>query len=265
MSTECTCRVCGSATASFFQKQLAQKYQVNFYQCPDCGHVQTEAPYWLEEVYANLNFASDTGMVSRSIGMGQMTVALAGRLGIDGEVPCLDFGAGTGMTVRLCRDYGMNSFYYDRYASNIFALGFEASRLPAGTRPRLVTAFEVAEHFPDPLANFQEIFAFEPEYVFISTSLYTGQGPDWWYFVDNGQHVAFYTEESLRRVAQHFGYQVVSDYDIHLFSRQPIPKNLLKKIRRNTPKQCKSYCKRNGSRTVADSDYACKLLAKSEA
>ncbi len=260
MSTQSTCRVCGTEAVPFFQKQLAKKYQVDFYRCPDCGHIQTEPPYWLEEVYANLSFAPDTGMVSRSVGMGQLTVALASRLGISGEEPCLDFGAGTGMMVRLCRDYGMNYHYYDRYATNVFAIGFEADRLPPGTKPRLVTAFEVAEHFPDPLENFKEIFAFEPEHVFISTCLYTGQGPDWWYFLDDGQHVAIYTEESLRRVGRHFGYSLSSDYDIHLFSKSPVPSSILKKIRRNTPKQCKRYCKRHGSRTVDDAEYARKHL-----
>ncbi|QYY37393.1 class I SAM-dependent methyltransferase [Ruficoccus sp. ZRK36] len=188
--------------------------------------------------------------------MGQLTVALADKLGIGGDEPCLDFGAGTGMMVRICRDYGMNYHYYDRYASNVFAIGFEADRLPAGTKPRMITAFEVAEHFPDPMTDFKEIFAFDPEYVFFSTCLYTGQDPDWWYFLDDGQHVAFYTEESLRRLGQAFGYHFCSDYDIHLFSKEPTSKRLLKKIRRSSAKRCKRYRKQFGSRTIPDAEFA---------
>lgn len=256
-----SCRVCGADSSFFFSKTLAYKYEGRYYKCKSCGHVQTQPPNWLDEVYANLTFAPDTGMVARSITTAHYTLALAAQLGIDANEPCFDFGAGTGMLVRICRDHGMNYQYLDRYASNVFAIGFEVDPDITNTKPHLVTAFEVAEHFPDPLKNFKEIFDLDPEFIFFSTRLYEDQGPDWWYFLDDGQHVAIYTEESLRRVGEHFGYQFTSDFDIHLFSRQAVPKKLLKKIRRAPEKAAKAYRKKHGSRTEDDAAHARSMLS----
>ena len=55
----------------------------------------------------------------------------------------------------------------------------------------------MAEHFPDPLKSFGELFQLQPRYILFSTTLYAGEGPDWWYLGEDGQHVAFYTRRSL--------------------------------------------------------------------
>jgi hypothetical protein len=246
------CRVCNSPAPFLFHKLLAGKFNVAHYRCPSCGQVQTESPYWLPEIYADQDFMRDVGMVARSFWTAHLTLALAEVLKISPDDACLDHGAGTGLFVRHCRDHGLNMHYQDRYAKNIFALGFEADRLAATTPKTLVTAFEVAEHFPNPLDDFQALFAGEPQHLFISTRLYEGQGPEWWYFAESGQHVAIYTEESLRRVATHFGYHFQSDFDIHFFSRQKIPWRLLKSIRRHPEKAALRYRKRHGSKIEGD-------------
>ena len=144
------CRVCGQAPGPFFTKRILGKYQVAYFKCPACGQVQTEPPYWLAEAYQQLSFQRDVGMVDRSTWTAKTTVALAHKLGIGPEVPAVDWGAGTGLFVRTCRDHGMNFFYRDPFAANVFAKGFET---PTSVEPGnygLITAFEVAEHFADP-------------------------------------------------------------------------------------------------------------------
>jgi Methyltransferase domain len=259
-AADSTCRVCGKPAQPFFNRRLMEKYDVRFEHCPACGHVQTQPPYWLDEAYANLSFRRDVGMVDRCIWTAQTTVALAGSLGIGPQEPCLDWGAGTGMLVRLCRDYGMNYFYSDRYAKNIFAGGFEAPPAPVPGHFRLITAFEVVEHFPDPRANFEEILRLRPEFFFFSTQLYRDQGPDWWYFSEDGQHVAIYTRESLSVLARAHGYQLASDgCDIHLFSREPVSDRSLENARKKRDAWSEKYRKRHGSRLLPDFEIVKKL------
>ena len=228
------CRVCGAATEPFFTKLILGKHPVTYFKCPSCGQVQTELPYWLQEAYGKSFSQLDVGMADRCIWTALTTVTLARKLDIGPEAPCLDWGAGTGLLVRLCRDYGMNYFYSDPYAENIFATGFGLDPAAQQRAWACVTAFEVAEHLPDPLKNFGEIFQLSPRYLLFSTLLYSGQAADWWYFTDNGQHVAFYTRRSLQVIADHYGYHLASnDCDLHLFSRERVRDGILNSCRKS--------------------------------
>jgi Methyltransferase domain len=246
------CRVCGNATQPFFTKLILGKYHAAYFKCPACGQVQTEPPYWLGEAYARTS-KLDVGMAGRCILTAQTTVALARRLGIAPEQPCLDWGAGTGLFVRLCRDYGMNFFYSDPYAVNVFAAGFERDTRNPPPNWACVTAFEVAEHLPDPLNDFGELFKLSPRFILFSTLLYTGQAADWWYFTNNGQHVAFYTRRSLEIIAGHYGYRLASnDCDLHLFSRAGVRDGILNSCRKARERQSARYRKKHGSRIQSD-------------
>ncbi len=247
------CRVCEKSAQPFFTKLILGKYRVAYFKCPACGQVQTEAPYWLAEAYGGAASKLDVGMADRCIWSALTTVALARRLGIGPQEPCLDWGGGTGLFVRLCRDYGMNFFYTDPYAENIFASGFELDKEHPPPAWSCVTAFEVAEHLPRPLADFGQLFALSPRHIFFSTVLYSGQTADWWYFTDNGQHVAFYTRRSLELIGQHYGYQLSSNAcDLHLFSRERVPDRVLESCRKSREKQAARYRKKYGSRIVGD-------------
>jgi hypothetical protein len=251
VSAAMACRVCAGETQFFFSKQILGKYQVSYFMCRNCGHVQTEQPYWLAEAYREPAWKIDVGMADRCVWTAQTTTALARKLAIGPEEPCLDWGAGTGLFVRLCRDHGLNCFYSDRYAQNIFACGFEAE--PPSQKWTLVTAFEVAEHLPNPMEDFGELLKLGPKYLLFSTLLFERQGADWWYFTNNGQHVAFYTRRSLEVIAQKFGYQLASnDCDLHLFSRERVKNNVLDWARKHREAQAAKYRKKFGSRILAD-------------
>jgi len=247
------CRVCRKNTAYFFMKRILCRYDISYYKCPDCGFVQTEVPFWLEEAYTKLNFRRDIGMVDRSLIAGQTTVALAWRLQIPPNMPCLDWGAGTGLMVRWCRDFGMDFHYFDPYATNVFALGFEEKAPSSSSAYAIVTAFEVAEHFADPVTDFCRLFSLRPQHLLFSTIVYDGQRPDWWYFTDDGQHVAFYTRRSLELIGEQFGYKLISnDRDLHMFTRHRLSNRLLNRIRRSGARLAARYRRRYGSRIEAD-------------
>jgi Methyltransferase domain len=251
-SRTASCRVCGKEAELFFAKKILGKHQVTYFKCSACGHVQTEQPFWLEEAYRNRDYQLDVGMADRCVWSAETMVALARRLKIGPEEPCLDWGAGTGLFVRLCRDYGLNFFYFDPYPQNIFACGFEAD--PAGgLKWTCVSTFEVAEHLADPLKDFGKLFRLSPRYIFFSTWLYAGQSAEWWYFTDNGQHVAFYTRRSLELIGEHYGYRLASNgRDLHLFSKEPVRDRILNACRKRRQKEARRYRRKYGSRIDGD-------------
>ena len=260
--TAIPCRICRAAAQPFFSKLILGKHQVPYFKCPACGQVQTDPPHWLEGAYRGPASKLDVGMADRCIWTAQTTVALARRLGIGPEEPCLDWGSGTGLLVRLCRDYGMNFFYSDPYAVNVFVSGFEWDTKNPPSNWACVTSFEVAEHLPDPLINFGELFKLSPKHILFSTLLYSGQAADWWYFTNNGQHVAFYTRRSLEIIAGHYGYRLASnDCDLHLFSRDRVRDGILNSCRKSREKLSAHYRKRHGSRTLSDFEQVMKLEA----
>jgi len=133
---------------------------------------------------------------------------------------CVDFGAGHGMLVRLMRDRGFNFFWSDLYATNNYARGFERQE---GAKYDFLTAFEVLEHLVDPVTGLEEMMNLS-ENLFVSTCLVPEPPPglsDWWYFEPtNGQHISFYTKESLRILASRFGRHLLSVGPYHLFTRE---------------------------------------------
>jgi len=198
------------------------KYQVHYFRCPDCGTVQTENAWWLEEAYACPLAATDVGAVSRNIALARMVVAVR-MLAVTTEGPCLDVGGGTGLLVRLLRDAGVDCYWEDRYAQNVFARGFEAR----GERHyALLTAFEVLEHLPDPLVHLTDWLA-RSDSVLLTTTLLPASRPrpdEWWYYApETGQHVTIYTAIALHVMAGHLGARLLTDgVRTHLFTRSPV-------------------------------------------
>src|SRR6185437_14647439 len=108
----------------------------------------------------------------------------------------------------------------DRYADPVFARAFSVSTdacVPGGFA--LISAMEVLEHYENPGAELDRLFALKPQAVVASTHVYTGQAADWWYLSpQTGQHVFFYSEKCLKWLAQTHGYDYFRAGWIHVFS-----------------------------------------------
>ena len=57
------CKICGSEASSFDSARILRKYDVDYFECPYCGFIQTEEPYWLTEAYSSAITSSDIGLV----------------------------------------------------------------------------------------------------------------------------------------------------------------------------------------------------------
>lgn len=214
------CKVCDERSDLFGESDVLRKYHVRYFRCATCGFIQTEDPYWLEEAYSSAIARQDVGIMQRNLLNCEVTSAVL-NLFFPKHSNCVDVGAGHGMFVRLMRDRGFNFFWSDRYASNDYARGFECQD---GSTYDFLTAFEVLEHMVDPVADLSKMMD-TSENVFVSTCIVPQPAPgpsDWWYYgPTSGQHISFYTVETLRLLAARFGRSLLSADPYHLFTRKP--------------------------------------------
>lgn len=214
-----SCKVCGAPSTFFGKTDVLKKYRAQYFRCEMCGFIQAETPYWLEEAYSSAIASQDVGIVQRNLLNCELTSAVLNLL-FPNLSSAIDYGAGHGMFVRLMRDRGFNFYWSDLHATNDYARGFEREE---GSNYDFLTAFEVLEHLVDPIEELSKLMSLSDN-VFASTCIVPEPVPglsDWWYFVPStGQHISFYTKESLRLLAARFGRSLLSVGPYHLFTKK---------------------------------------------
>jgi hypothetical protein len=216
------CRLCSGRLEPLFHATVLEKYPAVFFRCANCGSLQTERPYWLDEAYRSSLASSDTGAVYRNLRCHAALVAVARLLRVRGAF--IDYGGGAGLLCRLLRDSGFDAYLWDKYAQPVYAQAFvcEPSDIP-GRAVGLVSAIEVLEHSADPAMEVGALFAVRPHVIFATTVLYRGEGSSWWYLGRGaGQHVFFYSPEAMRWLAVRYGYGYTSVDAFHIFYRDPV-------------------------------------------
>jgi hypothetical protein len=180
---------------------------VDYFLCPRCDLLQTQSPYWLDEAYSRAITTLDTGAIERNQADSRATLMLSGLLGVGPAEPCLDFGGGHGVFARMMRDLGFDFRWYDKHAPNLYAAGFEGG---VAERYRMLTAFEVFEHLANVRADLEQIFGPRHDFIFAGTLLHHGHQPGWWYYMlESGQHITFYSPRTMAVIAERFGYDVI--------------------------------------------------------
>jgi hypothetical protein len=205
------CTICGSETRLSHRATVLSKYDVDYLYCSQCGLLQTEEPFWLDEAYSDAIALSDTGLLTRNIAVAMRLTALL-TFAFPRDVRCVDAGGGYGVLTRLMRDIGFDFYWTDPFCENLFAKGFEADR--AGGSFSVITAFEVMEHLHDPIAFIRQVVAKYQGVAFaFSTQLFEGSPPplEWpYYSFETGQHISFYQRRTLRHIADALGMQLFS-------------------------------------------------------
>jgi len=208
------CKVCESATKFLANSLLLSKYNVSYFQCSNCGFVQTEEPYWLAEAYSDVIGKSDVGLVFRNHYCSQKTYQIISNL-FNHESNFLDYGGGYGLFVSMMRNLGLDFYWLDKFCDNLFAKGYEVN---INQQYELVTAFEVFEHFVNPIEEIENILKFSRNILF-STEILPTDNPkpdEWWYYVpQEGQHISIYTLKSLSIIAEKYNLNFYSSEISH--------------------------------------------------
>ncbi|NER01165.1 MAG: methyltransferase domain-containing protein, partial [Okeania sp. SIO3C4] len=226
------CKVCGSISHKFDNAKVLNKYNVDYFQCSNCGFVQTENPHWLGEAYRSAIASSDVGLVSRNQIFSLITENLIlNFFNADGKF--LDYGCGYGLFVRMMRDLGLDFYGYDKYCQNIFYQGWEGD-IDREDKYEIITAFEVFEHFINPLAEIEKILQ-KTRNILFSTQLLPPNNPrpnDWWYYaLEEGQHISIFTKKALSVIAQKFKLNLCSDGEsLHLLTEKNLSNSEFKSI-----------------------------------
>jgi len=226
------CKICDSDSNHFANAKVLGKYSVDFFRCSNCGFVQTENPYWLEEAYSEPIAGSDVGLVLRNVMFSKVTSKLIFNC-FDHQARFIDYGGGYGLFVRLMRDAGFDFYWVDKFCQNIFAKGFEVGETE-NNQFEVVTAFEVFEHLVNPIVELKEVLKFSKNILF-STELLPGTGfhpHEWWYYsLDEGQHISLYTLKSLAIIADKLNLNLYSNgSSLHLLTEKELPENLFERL-----------------------------------
>lgn len=218
------CLICGHEGRPIFQNIILNKYEVTYYQCPNCKLIYTESPYWLQEAYQDTFAGLDTGAIMRNIRFSMLANTLIKRF-YHKEGHFLDYGGGYGVFVRMMRDLGFCFRWYDKYSTNIYAKGFEHD---GEEKIELLTAFELFEHFEQPLQELETLLKYSKN-IFLSTLTYQEEegypDKDWWYYVPNrGQHICFYHKKTFQYLATKYQlhYYQIND-QVHLLTEKKVP------------------------------------------
>jgi hypothetical protein len=231
------CKICDNKTHNIFSAKILDKHNIKYCYCEYCGFLQTEEPYWLKEAYGDLISIIDTGIMARNIDSSKITAVILYFL-FNKYGQFLDYGGGYGIFTRLMRDIGFDYYWYDPQSINLLARGFEIKG--KNCKYELVTAFEVFEHFVEPIKEFESMLQFSDNILF-STELLPSTLPkpeEWWYYaLESGQHISFYSYKTLRYIAQKYNMNISSNgINIHILTRNkkinPKLFNLLLKFQR---------------------------------
>jgi hypothetical protein len=217
------CKICQLDIKKCFKAKIINKYDIEYFHCLNCDFIQTEDPYWLEEVYEKPINLSDTGYMTRNLYYSKrLTILLPLLFGFKGRY--LDYAGGYGVFVRIMRDIGFDFNWDDKYTQNLFSNGFEWNQKD---KFHAVTLFEVFEHFVDPIKEIKNLLDISDTIIF-STDIHPNPIPEpdkWWYYgLDHGQHIALYSKQTFLFVANKFNLNYYNIGNLHILTKLSISK-----------------------------------------
>ena len=224
------CKICKHENNFIFKGLVLNKYQVDYFKCPNCDFIQTEKPFWLDESYCNAITDLDIGLVSRNLIYSSIIDEIL-KSNFDYNGKFLDYAGGYGLFVRLMRDRGFNFYREDKYCENIFARYYDFKDIHISNKFEILTAFELFEHLENPFKEIKKMLKYSDTIIF-STELQPKKeiksSDDWWYFtLETGQHIAFFTEKTMEYIAKELNCTYFSNNNLHLLSNRKFIDNPL--------------------------------------
>jgi len=267
------CRICQGDTKLHFQARVLGKYDADYRYCAACDHVFAADPFWLEEAYTDAIVKTDTDIAARNVFTSLRLAALL-YFALDGrgQGTYVDVAGGYGLLTRLMRDMGFDYRWSDPYAENLFARGFEYAAEDGACSA--LSAIEVLEHTVNPLEFLQTNLRTHgaDTMVFTTETFSAGRPPsarEWSYYsLDTGQHIAFFSDEGLRKLGARLGLNYHPLGRIHLLTSRPVSALRLKLATNRILALGLAFAaaRKLGSRRGADQTRMVKLLrAQAEA
>lgn len=257
----CLCKICKTKMQDIFSGQVLGKYHVHYFFCHNCGFLQTENPYWLSEAYADAINVMDTGVLTRNISVSKVIAVLIYFL-FNKDKKFLDYAGGYGILTRFMRDMGFDFYWKDPFAQNLVARKFEYDN---ESKIELLTAIECFEHFDKPFDDIHALFSMSSN-IFFTTELLPDPVPlptAWWYYgLEHGQHISFYSSKTLNFIAKQHGVFVYSFGSMHLFTPKKINKRIFDFLIKYAAYLFGHVRRHMKSKTVNDMIYVQQLLIK---
>ena len=200
------------------------RWKSDLRRCKTCGTSWfAESQLWMSEAYKDSIAALDTGCVRRSKKFVDLIAPYLLTKGREGRV--LDWGAGSGLTVRQLRDLGIDTWAYEPYGECPLAKGFcykseiEADESEFCT----VLAQEVFEHLEDIRGFLESALARSEDLIFTTAIVTSKVSRDWWYLLpETGQHISFLSMEGIVYICRELSlhYCRSDDGSVHLLTRR---------------------------------------------
>lgn len=231
------CKICGGPTAERLRVSADRRpghtpvaAPVPYYACAACGflfatHLDApEAQLLYEDDYFG---TTDLGAGKRAELPRQMALQLATWLG-RAPTPVLDFGSGTGRAVARMREAGLEAYGVDIVAPEVAGDFIHVGLLEDVARFGLVTAIEVFEHLPSPVAAAAAVArSLAPGGLLaMTTEVHQPESldPDWWYLAPGAGHISLYTAPALEALAARTGFHVLyATPTNHYWIKGPLP------------------------------------------
>jgi SAM-dependent methyltransferase len=231
------CKCCGAAATLFslvdFHKNC-EIYRNNaleisgipiyYHRCPVCRFIFTTAmDHFSQEDFERLIYNEQYPLIDPDFeeARPRANAALVGQL-LSQAKPAriLDYGGGNGKLAAFLGDAG----FLDVQTYDPFVPRFASK--PAGLFD-CVICFEMLEHSTDPARTLADIIAYltDSGIVLLSTLLQPAdilrQGLSWWYAAPRNAHISLYSDASLEKLVERFGFQLHSlDQSYHVLYRQ---------------------------------------------
>ena len=251
------CPVCNKQMLFAFPAKLLYKYDVSYYHCTECGLLQTEQPYWIEEAYKSAIADQDTGLVARNIRNRYFLEPILYYL-FESNAKFVDIAGGYGLLTRLMRDIGFDFYHHDEHCSNVFAKYFSP---PSSLKADCLTAFEILEHLKNPIEFIKDnLDKYNCKSLIFSTTIFNGGIPhtDWdYYSFSTGQHITFYQTKTLDYIAQKLHlFHLHLHSDLHIMTSTPLKKSekllLANSFPRGISNRFVKWKRRSSSKTLDD-------------